>query len=190
MSRRGRERICPVRPILPLTSSPGQRVTGPMKRRKTPASSPEEPTPGPAPADGLARLGDAMTRLASEGADAAQIADVAVRTWQDINSALVPIVGQHGSSALHDRSRHMASGSHTWLSQVHEDPNRPGEFAALRASLLRQSSITAAAATHAQLRAFRDVLARLVGESLTENLLRGVWDQDAVGNRSAEDNSQ
>lgn len=161
-----------------------------MKRGMPAPTSPEERSAGPAPADGPARLGDALARAASEGADAAQIADAAVRTWQDINSALVPIIGQHGSSALHDRSRHLASASHAWLAQVHEDPSRPGEFAALGASLSGQDSTTAVAATHAQLQAFYDILTRLVGESLAENLLRGVWDHNAGGNGTAEGSTQ
>jgi hypothetical protein len=57
---------------------------------------------------------------------------------------------------------------------VHEDPLRPGEFAALQMVLSQQTSAQVVAANGALLQTFCDLLANLLGVSLTERLLQSV----------------
>ena len=114
----------------------------------------------------------AFARLAAQGVGAVQIAQLAVSTWRGIDSALSPIIGHGGVYALFKRSVHLArSNIADW---DYEAASEPDDFDALLASLSRQPSSMAAAASDALMRTFYDLLSQLIGPSLTERLLRSV----------------
>lgn len=117
------------------------------------------------------RLGD----LAGNGADVAEIIDNIVSTWQRIDAALSPIIGQTGVAALYKRSAYLSTESHPWLRGTHEGVRTVVDLAALKAALAQQSSADAAAAGGAVLEVFYELLAGLVGPALTEQLLHSVW---------------
>ncbi|HEY6645151.1 hypothetical protein [Povalibacter sp.] len=117
-----------------------------------------------------------LTQLAATGADARRIADRAVSMWSDVDAALSPIIGHRGVTALLRRSLLLTVPTHTALLTAHADVDAPSDFGALRATLERQSSETAIATNDALLQKFVDLLTNLIGESLTERLLRSVPD--------------
>ena len=121
----------------------------------------------------------------AEGADAAQIADLSVSTWRAVDAALSPVIGQRGVAALYKRSLYLIRADHPCLSAVYEGELGPGEFAGLHTALSGQSSSDAAAANGALLRAFHDLLAHLIGASLTGQLLRSVLHHSAFDNPSS-----
>lgn len=126
----------------------------------------------------------ASTQQAEGGADAAQIADLSVSTWREVDAALSPIIGQRGVAALYKRSLYLTRAEHPCLSAVYEGELGPGEFAGLRTALSGQSSAGATAANGALLRAFHDLLANLIGASLTGQLLRSVLPHSIFDNPS------
>jgi hypothetical protein len=113
---------------------------------------------------------------AETGMDCGRIADVALSTWHDFASALSPIIGMRGVAALYKRSLHLTSPAYPWLETVREGVDAPVDFAPLKAALLQQTAADAAAASGALLQTFHDLLASLIGPSLTERLLRTASD--------------
>lgn len=113
---------------------------------------------------------------------AAQIADAVVATWKKIDAALSPIIGHGSVAVLHMRSLHLIDPAHPWLADMHQGVQTTIDLAALKAILAQQDSETAAAtAGGALLQTFYELLASLVGPSLTERLLRSVWENPLSG---------
>lgn len=92
------------------------------------------------------------------------------------------MIGQGGVAALYKRTLHLASIDHPWLAAAYQGAGLPGDFTSLRAALSQQDSISAAAAHEAMVRILRDMLANLVGPSLTGRLLQAVWAPPSAGN--------
>ena len=122
-----------------------------------------------------------FSRRVAGSDDAVQIAEVAVSIWRDVGAALSPIIGQPGVAALFKRSIHLARAAHPCLSPVSESAPPGGELAMLQVVLAQQDSFEAVALNVALLQHFHDVLTTLIGASLTERLLRPVWDTPSSG---------
>ena len=105
-------------------------------------------------------------------AEAGCIADAALATWQGFEAALAPIIGSGGVAALYRRSLYLSHAAHPWLPGVQAGALAPVEFTELQAALARRSSREAQAATDALTNTFRELLAELIGLSLTDRLLR------------------
>ena len=116
----------------------------------------------------------ALSQRTAEGADAGRIADLAALTWRDIDAALSPIIGQRGVAALYKRSLHLTRACYPWLATVYESTLQDGDFTALQTALSQQTSSAAAAGNSTLLRTFYDLLSNLIGQSLTERLLKSV----------------
>ena len=123
----------------------------------------------------------AFARLAAEGADAERIAAAAFATWRNIEAALSPIIGLGGVSALYRRSVYLSRESFPFLAVLYDGALGPSDFAALQLVLSRQSSKDAAAASGTLLQTFHDLLTNLIGESLSERLLKSIWDSPSSG---------
>lgn len=117
-----------------------------------------------------------FVRLAAETVDAAKVAEIAVSIWQGVGAVLSPIIGQPGVAALFKRSIYLARTAHPFLAPTLAGAPQPGELAALQAALALQCHADAVAANAALLQTFNDLLIALIGKSLTERLLRPVWD--------------
>jgi len=135
------------------------------------ASGSQDPRPIEAP----------LAYRVTAGADAAQIAVAMGTLWQEIETALAPILGQQGVAALFGRSLHLTAKGHPWLAARHEAASSTMDLTALKAALSQQDSAEAASGGSALLRTFHELLSSLVGPSLTERLLRPVWAQPTSG---------
>jgi len=138
-------------------------------------------------AEGLrwpASLADRVT----DGADAGQVADAVVAIWLEIDQVLHPIIGQRGVAALYNRSLHLAAVTYPWLAI--DKPGFPVQVdpSALRSALAQRTAAEAAVGGNALFHAFHELLASLVGASLTDRLLRSVWTHSSPGS-TAQDTS-
>ena len=122
-----------------------------------------------------------LVRRFGADASAAQVAAAALATWREIDAALAPIVGPRGVAALYLRSLHLSRATHPWLAGASAGLHDAHDLAALEAVLARQDSASAATGSNALLQTFHDLLATLVGASLTERLLRCVWANTSSG---------
>ena len=127
----------------------------------------------------------ALAKLAAEGVTAERIADLSVSIWRDVDAALSPIIGQLGVAALFKRSLYLTRTDQPCLASVYEGVLGPGEYAGLQTALSEQTSATAAAANGALLRIFHNLLSKLIGQALTDQLLRSVLDNPALDNTSS-----
>ena len=135
------------------------------------------------------RIALTLARHAADGANSAQLADAVVSIWQDIDAALRPILGQRGVASLYRRSLHLATTAHPWLTDM-RGANQTGlDLASLQAAFARQDSGTASTAGGDLLQTFYELLASLVGTSLTEQLLRSIWANSSSG-EPAQDESR
>ena len=109
--------------------------------------------------------------------DVERVADAIVVVWLEINQALHPIIGYRGVAALFNRSLKIAIREHAWLGDGHQGVLAAVDASALKATLLRQTPDVAMAGGIALLVTFHELLASLVGPSLTDQLLCAVWTQ-------------
>jgi hypothetical protein len=92
-----------------------------------------------------------------------------------VDEALTPIIGQRGVAALYRRSLYLSGAVHPWLSNTYEGVQPGMDLGALRSVLALQSSAAVADAGSHLLQTFYDLVATLIGPSLTARLLRSVW---------------
>lgn len=127
------------------------------------------------------RIQATIADVAAIAEDAAHVADVAGSTWRELNAVLSPVIGPGGVAALYQRSLHMTRSAFPCLATVREDALRPGEFVGLQLVLSQQTSAYVVAANGALLQTFCDLLASLIGASLTERLLGSVRNLSSIG---------
>ena len=121
------------------------------------------------------RIALALAHQVDQGADAAQIAATVVSSWHAIEAALYPIVGRRGVAYLYKRSLHLTSPAHPWLAVLQEDFQAAMDLSALQSVLTQRGTADAAAGGGNLLQTFYELLASLVGPSLTDRLLHSIW---------------
>lgn len=129
---------------------------------------PLEGTSGPA-------LTAPLSERAPPGASASQIAAALGSIALELDAALTPIIGPRGVMALWQRSLHLTSAAHPWLSAGQPGGLSPLDTALLATAVAQRDDHDATVAVNALLQAFHELLASLIGLSLTERLLRTVW---------------
>ena len=130
------------------------------------------------PSEESRRLAEALAERVGNDADAAQIAAAMVSTWQDIAAALDPVLGQRGVAAIYRRSILLSAQKHPWLRGVDEDVQTAMNLESLKSTLEQRTASDAVVGVSAFLQTFHDLLAGLIGDSLTGRLLRSVWDKN------------
>lgn len=114
------------------------------------------------------------------------LAAAVTRAWTSIERDLAPIIGTAGVAAMYRRSLHLCARSHPVLAVALEPARRNLDSAPLCTALTGLDPSAAAAMAADLLLTFRDLLARMVGPSLTDCLLRSTWD-DFSGGSTARD---
>ena len=122
-----------------------------------------------------------LADLVTDSADAEQVADAIVAIWLEIEQALHPIIGHRGVAGLYNRSLHLTAVAYPWLAI--DQPAVPAAVdpSGLRAALVQQTAAEAAVGGSALFQTFHEVLASLVGASLTDRLLRSLWSPSSPG---------
>lgn len=121
------------------------------------------------------RIAAPLARCLGEHADAMQIADAIVVVWSEIDSALAPIIGHGGVIALCKRSLYLAAQRHACLTDAYASIQSGGEFTDFKPVIAQQTGITVSVGDEV-FQQFNGLLVSLIGSSLTERLLRSVWE--------------
>ncbi len=116
-----------------------------------------------------------LARSAGEVPDASAVAEATLGTWRQVAARLAPVIGARGVEALFGRSLHATSKAFPDLAKVQNGENGAARLADLKACLAAQEPAVAAEAGQALLVNFTELLATLIGASLTERLLAPVW---------------
>jgi hypothetical protein len=123
-----------------------------------------------------------FVRLSDGSSDRVEISEIAVSIWEGVGFVLSPIIGHAGVAALFKRSIYLTRNTHPWLSVVNDGAlPSTGELAALQVVLAQQDRVEAVAANAALLQNFQELLISLIGASLSERLLRPVWETPSSG---------
>jgi hypothetical protein len=133
------------------------------------------PAGRPAAGQASAALTAGPAKRARREADAAQIAEAMVTTWQRIDASLAPVIGSKGMAALYERSCHLTGRTHSWLADAANDP------AALKSVVARQNDTDAVLGCSALVQTFDRLLGDLIGPSLAERLLGSACADAASG---------
>jgi hypothetical protein len=127
------------------------------------------------PADAADLVAEFLEGTVSAGASSQEVAEVIAQTFQRIADALVPVIGQRGMAALYQRSLHLSGPAFSLLVATTEAVATVMNTAPLEAELAKQTAADAAKAGSELLKVFHVLLTTLIGQSLTERLLRAVW---------------
>jgi hypothetical protein len=107
--------------------------------------------------------------------DANATSKATAATWRLVEAQLVPVIGTRGLDVLFRRALHQTTTAFPWLAASVDRGGSAGPLPSLMACLAAQHTAAAAEAAHALLLTFTELLATLIGESLTERLLAPVW---------------
>jgi len=110
---------------------------------------------------------------------AENVADAAIILWEQMATEVISIVGEGGFGSLYARSVFLAQTAFPWLAPISVKPQTDHRFAELRMSLEAQTPAQASEANVLLLITFTDILASLIGEQLTSNILHSAWGNDA-----------
>jgi hypothetical protein len=112
-------------------------------------------------------------------------ADASVSLWQSLATELRVIIGERGFESLYARSLYRAGAAFPWLAP--HPPQATGDaFKLLALRLKGRDPAEAQAASAALLNIFTDTLILLIGELLTNSILRKAWGDDVVNDAGTE----
>jgi hypothetical protein len=112
-------------------------------------------------------------RIGSSAADPAAVAGAARRAYDDLATALVPLISQAGVDALVARALHLAAREYP--SDPAGEEQAAEVFGQVSLWLERQDRTAALDAAAAMFGRFAALLAALIGEPLTTRYLRKAW---------------
>ena len=131
-----------------------------------------------------------LDRFRASGANVGHIATSVVSTWAEIKQAIAPVIGARGVAALYERSLFLTRGQHPWMVPLPNSVEMEMYLPALEAILIQQDSATAAAGGAAHLQTFYEVLSSLIGPSLSDSLLRSIWEKSTNGPAALDNTSR
>lgn len=99
------------------------------------------------------------------------IPEATAATWRLVEAQLVPVIGARGLDVLFMRALHRTTTAFPWLAASVDHGGSAGPLPRLTACLATQHTAVAAEAAFALLSTFAELLATLIGDSLTERLL-------------------
>jgi hypothetical protein len=121
------------------------------------------------------RIAAFLDNEVANGVSSEVVASWVATIFEGIDQALNPIIGQRGMAALYKRSLHLSRPLHLWLPVAAEEGEARMDLVSLTAALATQTAVEAAAAGTLLLASLHALLTTLIGELLTERLLRPVW---------------
>lgn len=103
-----------------------------------------------------------------------------LQPWRRIGAQLCPLIGESGFCALFGRAVHVIGPDHAWLAPTQSCRSQEQLFSSLEERMALAEPERAAAANDALLRTFTQLLAALIGERLTRQLLTSATAADTA----------
>lgn len=116
-----------------------------------------------------------LAHRAGEVAQAGLIAKAAISTWHDVSLRLAPVIGGQGVYVLFRHAVYVTGKTFPWLAMATNEGSNTELLAVLQARLAGSDADLAVEASNALLINFAELLAGLIGESLSERLLAPIW---------------
>jgi hypothetical protein len=111
------------------------------------------------------------------GTGEGETAACVVAVCEEIGAAFTPIMGSRGVAALYKRSLYLTAQAHPTLLGLQEQVQAEIDPSPLMTALTPLSDAEATRIGSALLIAFYELISSLIGPSLTERLLRSLWDR-------------
>lgn len=127
-------------------------------------------------------IASALSQLVAEGAGADRIAAVVAEKMHAIHSALAPIIGDQGVSALYRRCLFLVVQDATRAAPFYSSAGGSDDYAALQSALTHQQPAEALKIAEALFANLYRILVSLIGVALTERLLYPMFDTSPNGN--------
>jgi hypothetical protein len=102
-------------------------------------------------------------------------AEATAATWREVAVQLTPVIGARGLDVLFNRALHQTSAAFPWLALAVDRGGSASPLPSLMSCLAGQQTSSATEASYTLLLTFTELLASLIGESLTTRLLAPVW---------------
>lgn len=116
-----------------------------------------------------------LAHRAGSAHDATAAAEATISTWRQMAGLCTPVIGARGVDVIFRRSMYLTGKTFPWLASGEEQGGSAVLLASLKVSLAGRDADDAAAAGYTLLATFLELLATLIGESLTERLVSPVW---------------
>lgn len=116
-----------------------------------------------------------LAQRSASAPDAKTSADATFKIWYEIIARMTPVIGTRGVDVLFARSLHLASAAFPCLAIDGETHEGTTLFTNFRARLESCDRHTAEEANYTLMITFTELLATLIGDSLTERLLSPIW---------------
>jgi hypothetical protein len=107
------------------------------------------------------------------------VVDEVIGLWESMATQIIMIVGDGGFNSLYVRALSLTQPTFPWLTATSPPSQATNRFAELATCLEGQSPEQARAANNQLLTTFTDILATLIGEDLTIQILRSAWGIEA-----------
>lgn len=117
----------------------------------------------------------AIARRAGVAPNADAIAQATLDTWQQIAAQMESVIGARGVDALFTRSLHVVGKRYRWLEISGVRGNAAVSLATIKSCFESQDATVAIDAACELLTTFAELLASLIGESLTARIVDVVW---------------
>jgi hypothetical protein len=112
-----------------------------------------------------------LRQRAGDSADAIAIAKATSETWLLICAQLKPVIGGNGVDAILNRALYLTSAAFPWLEGSDEHVDHESLPLQISMRMAGRDPVTAAQASSSLLITFIELLATLIGNSLTRHLL-------------------
>jgi hypothetical protein len=122
-----------------------------------------------------AAIRETLALRAGRVPNAASTAEATASTWRLVAEQLAPVIGARGLDALFSRALHQTCAVFPWLDVAVYRGGSASPLPSLRVCLAAQQPSIAAEASFTLLLTFTELLATLIGDSLTTRLLGPVW---------------
>lgn len=117
----------------------------------------------------------ALMYRAGNTPDANEVGEATLKIWQQMVTWLAPVIGMRGVIVLFSRSLHLTNSAFPGLALTGNHVDNDALLLSLKARLASTETDDAIEASYVLLVTFTELLSTLIGESLTEQLLRPVW---------------
>ncbi len=109
----------------------------------------------------------------------------AIELWQKFSDQLMSLIGEKGFLVLYARSLHILRPTFPMLPSFDAEISANTWLADLKTALTEQDLAQPNAANHQLLITFTDILASLIGEDLTTEILHSSWDDADIKRKPA-----
>lgn len=123
-----------------------------------------------------AAIRGALVQRAGDAPDGGAVAKATLELWNQVVTLLAPVIGTRGVEVLFSRSLHLTGRDYPLLAMAAGDQRDMASLLGVVNTRLASCEMNEAVETsHSLLVNYTELLSTLIGESLTEQLLRPAW---------------